>query len=592
MIVPFRSGAERRSADERAPSRLSPSRGPWPSAKDAMWALSWGALATCGGGLAGLAVGAAAAPARPWSRSKPEASGWGAVPSAPSLLHRRELDENSATPEGLRLGAIFDDGMVLTAPEAMIYGLARPGQEVRIALDGQSAGHEVQADEGGRWEIGLPGLAPGGPHELAVEAEVTRHFQDVHFGQVYLTTGASNMHHPLAEIAYDRRWGDYEQRWRLLAREVIERGPNPMVRAVVVHKHASAHARPLHHKVRRWQVARPADLDLGALPYLFASKLQPRDGVPIGIVQSVAGGTPSAEWLRGHQNADRNYYNGMMAPLRGFNFTAVLLAQGESEHDYDADMSGYRDRLAAWMGQLREDAGYPSLPVIVLGSAGLGPKQEVPVEPHEGWRCLDLFNVREGQIAAVLRDPNAAYVVTSDIGDTIQVHYPNKWEAARRAIEAQRKIVHREGYCYLSPLLNSWEIVGRELVLGFAERSQPIAPGRREGCTGPIRERPFDEVLGLAVAGPDYLWRTANASFDGDRLHVWSDEVPGPVAARYAWARNPVGNLYTFPDGMPVAPWRTDNLTLTPPVNTSATCSRHRHGPVGFVRTGGDLCPI
>ena len=53
------------------------------------------------------------------------------------------------------------------------------------------------------------------------------------------------------------------------------------------------------------------------------------------------------------------------------------------------------------------------------------------------------------------------------------------------------------------------------------------------------------------------MW--ARARLTGDRVVVWSDRVKAPVAVRYAWANNPVdANLYNR-EGLPAAPFRTDN---------------------------------
>ena len=39
---------------------------------------------------------------------------------------------------------------------------------------------------------------------------------------------------------------------------------------------------------------------------------------------------------------------------------------------------------------------------------------------------------------------------------------------------------------------------------------------------------------------------------------VWSDKVPKPVAVRYAWATNPVCNLYNSEE-LPMFQFHTDN---------------------------------
>ena len=53
-----------------------------------------------------------------------------------------------------------------------------------------------------------------------------------------------------------------------------------------------------------------------------------------------------------------------------------------------------------------------------------------------------------------------------------------------------------------------------------------------------------------------YVW--ANAIIKGDKVIVWSDEVPRPLYVRYAWADNPEGaNLYNE-EGLPASPFTTD----------------------------------
>ncbi len=67
------------------------------------------------------------------------------------------------------------------------------------------------------------------------------------------------------------------------------------------------------------------------------------------------------------------------------------------------------------------------------------------------------------------------------------------------------------------------------------------------------------EPRGFAVAASDRKFAWAKAKVVGkDKVEVWSDEVSDPVAVRYAWADNPVCNLYSR-EGLPVTPFRTDD---------------------------------
>ena len=67
-----------------------------------------------------------------------------------------------------------------------------------------------------------------------------------------------------------------------------------------------------------------------------------------------------------------------------------------------------------------------------------------------------------------------------------------------------------------------------------------------------------EELKGFAIAGEDKKFVWAEAKIDGDKVIVSSDEIAEPVAVRYAWADNPVCNLYNEED-LPASPFRTDD---------------------------------
>jgi len=75
-----------------------------------------------------------------------------------------------------------------------------------------------------------------------------------------------------------------------------------------------------------------------------------------------------------------------------------------------------------------------------------------------------------------------------------------------------------------------------------------------------------DELKGFAIAGDDYKFVKANAKIDGDRVIVWSEKIKKPVAVRYAWADNPVCNLYNS-EMLPAVPFRTDDKPETTYLN-------------------------
>ena len=72
-------------------------------------------------------------------------------------------------------------------------------------------------------------------------------------------------------------------------------------------------------------------------------------------------------------------------------------------------------------------------------------------------------------------------------------------------------------------------------------------------CTGGL-------AAGFAIAGADKQWHWAEAVIDGTDVVVSAKEVAAPVAVRYAFRANPMGdcNLYNK-EGLPASPFRTDS---------------------------------
>ena len=67
------------------------------------------------------------------------------------------------------------------------------------------------------------------------------------------------------------------------------------------------------------------------------------------------------------------------------------------------------------------------------------------------------------------------------------------------------------------------------------------------------------EPRGFTIAGEDKTFVKANAKIvDKETIEVWSDALAEPAAVRYAWADNPLCNLYNR-DGLPASPFRTDD---------------------------------
>jgi len=67
--------------------------------------------------------------------------------------------------------------------------------------------------------------------------------------------------------------------------------------------------------------------------------------------------------------------------------------------------------------------------------------------------------------------------------------------------------------------------------------------------------------LAVAADGENFVW--AEVEIKGDSIKVWSDEIPNPVAVRYAWADNPESANLINQKGLPATPFEISNVETT-----------------------------
>ena len=159
---------------------------------------------------------------------------------------------------------------------------------------------------------------------------------------------------------------------------------------------------------------------------------------------------------------------------------------------------------------------------------------------ESGWAEL-----REAQLKT-LSIPNTAMIVTTDIGEAADIHPLNKLDVGKRLALAARNIAYGEkDVVYSGPIYKSMAVDGNKITLTFTDvDSGLVAKG------GPLKY--------FAIAGVDKKFVWAKAEIKDDKIIVWSDSVPNPVAVRYAWADNPEGaNIYNKAR-LPASPFRTD----------------------------------
>jgi sialate O-acetylesterase len=139
--------------------------------------------------------------------------------------------------------------------------------------------------------------------------------------------------------------------------------------------------------------------------------------------------------------------------------------------------------------------------------------------------------------------------VILDIGNSADIHPRNKREVGRRlALQALNKTYGLNVRCE-SPSFESMRIDGHRAVLTFRNTFGGLTVKNRYGY-----------VNGFELAGEDGVFRYAKAWLEDGRVVVSSEKVARPVSVRYAWADDPDDvNLFNS-EGLPAAPFRTDDL--------------------------------
>jgi len=261
----------------------------------------------------------------------------------------------------------------------------------------------------------------------------------------------------------------------------------------------------------------------------FALTLKDGTSKPLGEgwqyarVPDSIGSPPAAPW--GSSSGVSTIYNAMVAPLGPTRFTGVAWYQGEA----DVGQVGYDKRLAAWMGNWRNQFSDSRLPFFIVGLAGWGPVSAKPTE--SGWAAL----INEQRIA-VQRDPRTALISAIDLGDRADIHPANKQEVGRRLALAAKSLVYSDAGGRFSPMPVSATRAGGTITVSFSKPLQTLSDARAVGV----------ELCGTGQGSCRY----ADARVQGSTI-VIKDDGQAVARVRHAWSDYPIVNLYDT-DMLPV----------------------------------------
>lgn len=488
----------------------------------------------------------------------------------------------------LKIPAIIGDHMVLQQKQANpIWGWDTPGTTVTVSFAGQKV--SSKAGDDGKWRVKLsPMPANASPQTLTVTGSSTREIRDVLVGEVWVCSGQSNMFLKLIDD------------WNGPVESAVADFPNLRLISVPM----VGTQEPQTDFEGEWSISTPETArNFSAVGYYFGRYLHQILNVPVGLINNASGGSSAESWVRrsaleqdprfkrilddakaqeeefdseeGRAEYERNLakwkaerekaraenrppavrqprnflagnrrpgnlFAGVLSPTLGYGIKGVIWYQGEQNvmRAYD-----YAALFPFLIEHWRQEWGQGDFPFYWVQLANH--RAESKTAPKGSpWAEL-----REAQTKA-MKLPNTGQAVIIDLGEGKDIHPRNKHDVAARLVRWALARDYGMNMPYRSPEFQSIAFKNGKAVVTF-------------DCHGSTL-RPFgvEEARGFAICGPDKVWHWANGKITGDNMvEVWSAKVPEPVAVRYAWADNPVCNLYSD-DGLPVTPFRTDDFEL------------------------------
>ncbi len=180
--------------------------------------------------------------------------------------------------------------------------------------------------------------------------------------------------------------------------------------------------------------------------------------------------------------------------------------------------------------------------------------------------------IRELQFKTWRKTPNTGLIVTFDTNSNGSIHPGRKYPVGQRSARWALSEVYgvkgwrsNEPLQWRGPIYGAMEVKDGRIVITFEE-------GTRRGL-----RMDQDDESGFYIAGKDKEFHQARARVVADdKVEVWSDAAPEPVAVRYGWSNLPLGPLMNGRE-LPAYPFRTDKWPMTPHQSTGSyvdTCSK------------------
>lgn len=527
----------------------------------------------------------------------------------------------------LRLPHIFGSGMVLQQGKPVsIWGWAKPGSRITVEFAGQTKTSTASA--GSEWNVQLDAMnASFTPGSLVVRGgDQTLTMNDILVGEVWVCGGQSNMERPLAstlDADIELAAADYPAIRFIRLPKVAHNEPQD---DFPVESPTSPTG-----NWRAATTAQVENCT--GVGYYFARRLHWNLKVPVGIIDNSWGGTLAQNWCTrksaaaipemreeieafdkklkewndggGEEGANKRLaadqaqwekdsaaakstggrvpgrpnpkdytspafghqpggmFNGSLAPFTRMTIRGALFYQGEN-NAFGNSWKPYRRALPAVIADWRAAFGDPDLPFGIIQIAGWSTRRSMEYDMNHHCNI-----VREVQFDVWRGTPHTGLIVTFDANSDGNIHPANKQPVGERSARWALSQVHQakaagsnEPLEWHGPVYEATDFADGQVIVTF-----------EKGSDNGLR-LDKDTDLGFVVAGEDKVFHPARARIakskdKREQLVVWSENVPKPVAVRYASSNLPVGGLMNGRE-LPAFPFRSDNWPITPHQSTGS----------------------
>lgn len=498
------------------------------------------------------------------------------------ILAKTICQELTGNYGGLQMPVTYSDNMVLQREKPLpITGIANADQKITVQIAGQKK--ETVTAPNGKWSVTLEPLQAGGPYELTVEAVSGKTdkkgkkktadsqkivYRNVLIGEVWLCSGQSNMAFRVNELADSQHkeltaYAKKEPQIRLLNME-----PRWFTNAVEWDEAVMDSLNRLqYYHDAQWTACNEQTADrFSAVAFSFGKMLSDSLQVPVGLILNAVGGSGTEAWI------DRKTLE--------FDFTDILYDW--MQNDFIQDW--VRGRAALNIKKSTNKLQRHPYEPCYLYETGIMPLQQYPIkgviwyqgesnaqniETHEhlfpllvnSWRknwgeelpfyYVQLSSIdrpswtwfRNSQRRMMKEIPNCGMAVSSDRGDSLNVHPRYKREIGERLARWALNQTYGHRITPSGPLFSSVEFKDGAAYLSFE-----YADGLHTSDGEPLRT--------FEIAEHDGLFVPAQAKIVDGKVKIWNEKITHPQLVRYGWQPFTRANLVNG-DELPASTFRS-----------------------------------